>query len=259
MPDHAQKFDVPSRLDRALDQLGNHPLYRAIDDQKKLRIFMEHHVFAVWDFMSLIKALQQHLTPLKIPWTPPANPHFVKFINQLVLDEETDDKLNTDGAPLSHFESYVKAMHEIGANTAVITEFVSAVDKYGWHAAMHNKNIPLPAKKFMQFTFEIIAGNQAHLLATVLAYGRETLVPVLFRSIQQNLPVSSSDAPHLYAYLRRHIELDEQQHGPIVAQMARELCAGSIRLQHQAATITQQALATRLVFWDEIYQAVDSA
>ena len=110
----------------------------------------------------------------------------------------------------------------------------------------------------MQFTFEIVAGNQAHLLATVLAYGRETLVPVLFRSIQQNLPISSSAAPNLYAYLHRHIQLDEQEHGPIVVQMAHELCADSTRLQIEAAKIKRQALAARLVFWDEIYQSLNA-
>lgn len=258
MHNHAQNFDNSSSLDTLLNELGRHPIYRAIDNHSKLRIFMEHHVFAVWDFMSLIKALQQHLAPVKIPWTPANNPYFVKFINQLVLEEECDEKLNTDGIPLSHFESYVQAMHEIGANTCPIFEFVSAVDENGLQAAIKNKNIPAPAKNFMRLTFEIIASNQPHLLATVLAYGRETLVPVLFRSIQQNLPISLSDAPNLHAYLNRHIQLDEQEHGPIVVQMVQELCGGSARLQNESMAIRQQALAARLEFWDEIYRALDT-
>ena len=256
MHNHAQNLKNSNSHNALLDQLGNHPIYQAIDNQSKLRIFMQHHVFAVWDFMSLIKALQQHFTPASIPWTPPNNPYFVKFINQLVLEEESDDKLNADGTPLSHFESYINAMHEIGANTSPIVEFVSVIDKNGLKVAMNNKNIPSPAKKFMQFTFDIIDRNQPHLLATVLAYGRETLVPILFRSIQQNLPLPASEAPNLCAYLNRHIQLDEQEHGPIVQRMAQELCGDSVRLQNESAAITRQALATRLVFWDEIYQAM---
>ena len=108
----------------------------------------------------------------------------------------------------------------------------------------------------MQFTFDIIDRNQPHLLTTVLAYGRETLVPLLFRSIQQNLPISASDAPNLFAYLNRHIELDEQEHGPIVQRMAEDLCGDSARLKSESIAITHQALATRLIFWDEIYQAI---
>lgn len=259
MHNHAQNFDDSINIDTLLDELGQHPIYRAIDDKTKLQIFMEHHVFAVWDFMSLIKALQQHLTPTKIPWTPPKNPYFVKFINQLVLEEESDDKLNTDGTPLSHFECYVKAMLEIGADTAPINEFVSSTDKYGLESAMNNKNIPSPAKKFMRFTFEIIASNQPHLLATALAYGRETVVPLLFRSIQHNLPISVSDGPNLHVYLDRHVQLDEQEHGPMMVHMVRDLCAGSARRQSESVAIRQQALATRLVFWDEIYHAMNAA
>lgn len=258
MYNQALKIKNPSSCDTLLEQLDNHPLYQAIDNKIKLRTFMEHHVFAVWDFMSLIKALQQHVAPVTIPWTPPKSPRFANFINQLVLEEESDDSLNSDGIPLSHFESYVNAMHEIGANTSPINEFVSAVNEIGLEAAKNNKNIPLPAKKFMQFTFEIITLNQPHLLATVLAYGRETLVPRLFRSIQQNIQISALEASNFYAYMDRHIQLDEQEHGPIVARMAEDLCGDSIHKRNESITVTQQALATRLLFWDEIYHALDA-
>ena len=158
---------------------------------------MEHHVFAVWDFMSLIKALQLHLAPINIPWIPIKYPQHAYFINQLVLEEESDKAL-TDAADFthaSHFEGYLKAMKEIGANTTPITHFIDAIKTNDLKTALLTQDIPLPAIQFMKFTFDIIGRNQAHLLAAVLAYGRETLVPELFQSIQNGLQLREKMRP----------------------------------------------------------------
>ena len=58
------------RLVPLKDALLNHPLYRRIDTLPALRLFMEHHVFAVWDFMSLLKELQRRLCCTTVPWAP---------------------------------------------------------------------------------------------------------------------------------------------------------------------------------------------
>lgn len=106
---------LKQRIDGARSKLLNHPIYRAVDSQEKLRVFMESHVFAVWDFMSLTKRLQQDLTCVKVPWTPPRSPAASRLINEIVLAEESD--LEPDGKPISHFELYLAAMEEVQANT----------------------------------------------------------------------------------------------------------------------------------------------
>lgn len=249
---------VSSRYQSLLKQLNNHPLYSFLSHENNLKIFMEHHVFAVWDFMSLIKALQFHLAPINIPWIPIKYPHHAYFINQLVLEEESDKAL-TDAADFthaSHFEGYLKAMKEIGANTLPITQFINAVETNGLKKALQSQNIPHPAKQFMLFTFEIIERKQAHLLATILAYGRETLVPELFQSIQDSLQLSEKDAPNLHAYLTRHVQLDKHEHGPLAIRMADELCGNSRDKQSAAIEIAEQALVSRLEFWNGIHTAI---
>ena len=219
---------------------------------------MEHHVYAVWDFMSLIKSLQIHIAPTKLPWVPPKNTRYANFINQLVLEEESDHALtDTVGSThASHFESYRQAMDEVGANTHTISRFVDMLSVEGLETALQISDIPTPAKRFMAFTFDIIERNQPHLLAAVLAYGREDLVPQLFRSLQDGLRISVSDAPNLYGYLERHIQLDEQEHGPLAVLMVQELCEGSTEKQKEAMDVAEQALDTRLKFWNGIHEAL---
>jgi len=68
---------------------------------------MEHHIYAVWDFMSLLKALQAAVAPAQSPWMPSSRPELRRFINEIVLGEECDE-YNVAGMRrfISHFELY---------------------------------------------------------------------------------------------------------------------------------------------------------
>jgi len=70
-------------------RLISHQLYHHVCDEQSLRFFMRAHVFAVWDFQSLIKALPRMLMCVKIPWLPSSDPMARRLINELVLDEES--------------------------------------------------------------------------------------------------------------------------------------------------------------------------
>ena len=88
---------------------------------------MRYHVFAVWDFMSLLKSLQKEITCVSPPWKPSKYPaEMVRLINQIVLGEESD--LDQSGNAISHFELYLKGMEEVGASTAEIRDFISTMD-----------------------------------------------------------------------------------------------------------------------------------
>ncbi len=242
------------------EQLSNHPLYDEIQSIEKLRIFMQHHVYAVWDFMSLIKSLQSHLAPTTLPWVPPRDARFANFINQLVLDEESDYAFTESitSTHASHFDAYCQSMAEIGADVDQISRFIDIVGNEGLEAALKIDEIPSSARQFMTFTFDIIDSNQPHQIAAVLAYGRETLVPQMFRSLIDGLMIKASEAPSLYSYLERHIQLDEQEHGPVATLMVQELCESSKDKQAEAMAAAEQALAARLDFWNDIQAALSA-
>ena len=63
------------------EALEHHLLYQEVTSLTRIRCFLEHHVFAVWDFMSLIKSLQRHLTRVEAPWLPVGDARIRRLIN----------------------------------------------------------------------------------------------------------------------------------------------------------------------------------
>jgi hypothetical protein len=61
---------IRKNIEPLRQEIMNHKVYSVINDLDDLRIFMKYHVYAVWDFMSLLKALQNNLTCTSIPWFP---------------------------------------------------------------------------------------------------------------------------------------------------------------------------------------------
>jgi len=170
--------------------LVSHSLYSKLDSKQKLIDFMENHVFAVWDFMSLIKALQKNLTCVDVPWVPNENRLAGRLVNEIVLAEESDVDLNGD--PKSHFELYLESMNQIGASTKIINDFISKIkNSKSYSNSIDKININPIVKEFMDFTFNIINTNKNHVIASVFTFGREDLIPDMFIEIVKKL--SNSD------------------------------------------------------------------
>lgn len=248
------RFD-PAVIASLRDRLDQHPVYalRHLDD---LRRFMEHHIYSVWDFMSLIKFLQNHIAPARQPWAPWGDGSVRRFINELVLEEESDAAPpgpNGEDRFLSHFELYCGAMQEIGANHEQPLRFVEIAATQGIEAALAAGIAPASAAEFMRSTFGFIASGKPHVVAAALALGREHVIPGMFRTFLKHMGIDDVQAPLFHFYLKRHIHLDEDFHGPLSLRMLEMLCAGdSLRVQ-EAEITARQAIEARLRFWDGVH------
>ena len=229
-----------------------HPLYTKLNSIEAIQVFMTYHAFAVWDFMSLVKALQQKLTCTQLPWIPVGSPSSRRLINEIVWGEESD--VDTFGNPASHYELYLQAMEEIGADTTPIVSLVSAIQNgTPWEDTVNQAQIPDEIKTFIRFSLSTATKAPAHIVGGVFTYGREDLIPDLFIAIVRGLAnQQKGSVDTLLYYLERHIELDGDEHGPMALQMMEELCGGDSKNWEEATDFAQQALEHRIRLWDFI-------
>jgi hypothetical protein len=239
-------------------ELENHPLLvtNIVQTKTDLQIFMQNHVFAVWDFMSLAKSLQNTIAPSAGPWVPTryTRSNLARQINEIILAEESDS--DNSGGYICHFDVYRQAMFELGANLTSIDNFVETVSYKGVSYALNNSNISVAAKNFVTSTFEFIDTNKPHVIAAAFAFGRESVIPSMFRSITTQLHLSSLAAPKLFYYLNRHIEIDGDDHGPAAINMISELCDNDPIKFCEAESAAISAINHRIKFWDEVEKMI---
>jgi pyrroloquinoline quinone (PQQ) biosynthesis protein C len=237
--------------------LLQHTLYQKVQTIEDLQCYVENHVYAVWDFMSLLKALQSKLTCTTTPWVASKNPETRYLINEIVLAEESD--LTLEGKRQSHFEMYLEAMHSFGASTSEIESFIEhVIATQNIFVSIKQSAIHPNIKAFLDFTFRVIEVGKPHEIAAAFTFGREDLIPAMFteilRNFQANFP--ETDLRKLIYYFERHIELDADDHGPKALQMVTELCGNDEVKWKEVETISILALEKRIGLWDAIEENI---
>jgi hypothetical protein len=242
---YAQLIEQISPLRNAL---VTHPVYSELLDLQSLQIFMESHVFAVWDFMSLVKTLQAQLTCVTVPWLPPQDIFSARLINDIVLAEETDEV--SPGRFSSHFDLYLAGMIEVGANVIPIQNFIRQLRQgKSVQVALNNLPIPRTTKAFVLSTIKATQGSTHEVAATFLL-GREDVIPSMFRRILNSLDDANLECQELSLYLERHTHLDEDVHGPMGEQLLRNLCGDDDHKWKQSTLAAEKALLARTRLWN---------
>jgi len=249
--DKIKKAIEPLRRD-----IINHKVYSAIKNIDDLKIFMQYHIFAVWDFMSLLKTLQNNLTCTSIPWFPKGLADTRHLINEIVVGEESD--VDSFGNRKSHFELYLDAMQQCGANTSQIDFFLEILKKTGdFNTAFTVSETPKEARDFVDFTFKIIGSNKDYLQSAIFTFGREDLIPGMFVSIVNDIHKNFPNTISIFKYyLERHIEVDGDHHSHLALQMTSNLCGTNDQFWKEAEQAVVDALKKRISLWDGAYRQI---
>lgn len=234
-------------------KLLDHSVYGSVNSVDELILFMQSHIFAVWDFMSLLKYLQIQLTCVSVPWVPVGDPHTRYLINEIVTGEESD--VDEQGVRMSHFELYLKGMQNAGSKTNQVEKFIELIQSGKMEPLKALADIEAPAhvQKFVKSTFDVINLNKPHVAAAVFTFGREDLIPGMFISFVRQL---HKDEPEKFSifkyYLERHIEVDGDHHAHLAHQMTSALCGDDDVKWAEATEACQAALQARIDLWNGI-------
>ncbi|AWI27171.1 DUF3050 domain-containing protein [Flavobacterium pallidum] len=241
---------IQDSITQLRQEIISHPVYAAIKDIEDLKIFMQYHVYAVWDFMSLLKALQNNLTCTSVPWFPKGDAETRYLINEIVAGEESD--VDPEGVRKSHFELYLDAMQQCGADTSEIGKFISVLKDSGdLEVAFAASGTPEEARDFVNYTFEVIESDKDYLQSAVFTFGREDLIPGMFISIVNDIHQHFPNSISIFKYyLERHIEVDGDHHSHLAIQMTSNLCGTESQFWKEAEQATIESLKKRKLLWD---------
>jgi hypothetical protein len=255
--ENQQIVHIQNELKALRTALRFHKLYESLSSLDDIKLFMEAHVFAVWDFMSLLKALQVNLTTVTIPWIPKRSAVLSRFINEIVLGEESD--INELAEPKSHFEMYLEAMQQLGADTKPINNFIKSIEAgETLEHAMQANELNAEVASFVKHTFDVIATQKPHLIASSFTFGREDLIPDMFIEILKGSDQENKLYAKLRYYLERHIEVDGGEHGPLSLQMITALCESDLQKWEETLEIAKRSLSHRLKLWDHIEKRINN-
>ncbi len=243
---------LKKRLEEVRPSLVEHSLYHSLEHIKQLQLFTGYHVFAVWDFMSLLKSLQQQLTCTASPWIPVGSANTRYLINEIVLGEESD--IDEAGNRTSHFELYLTAMEKMGADTTAIRQLLLYLQNGTTvQQAMERLQLPAAIKEFVGYTFYIIEKAPVHVQAAVFTFGREDLIPDMFIGLVKDLSIHYPEHLSVFKYyLERHIEVDGDHHSQLAIEMVAELCGDDELKWEQATEEAINSLKQRKKLWDAV-------
>jgi len=235
---------------RAKAELASHRCANSLRSIEALQNFMEHHVMCVLDFMSIVKSLQRDLTNVGSIWTPPRDQEAARFINEIVLDEESDAEFGERA--VSHYEWYLLAMEQIGADTMPIRGVTERLRSGEAPLdVLSDCALPEAAVRFGRTTFELLEGP-LHVRASIFFHGREDVIPQLFMPIVDQLSADGFDCSLFKRYLERHIEADGEHHGPLARRILGRILAGDPEKEREARDAAERALGARRDLWDAL-------
>ena len=238
-------------LNQLKKSIRKHSLFSNKLTNRQIAIFMESHIYSVWGFMSLLKSLQYGLSSNNLPWIPTSNTTngLINFINEIVLSEESE-YIKGIGFT-SHFEIYLLAMKKIGAKANEIKKLIKNIEKNKkYKDAILDIKINKEVKDFLDFDIKTSQSNSLPKIIGGFTLAREQVIPNMFEYIIPAIKDKKS-AKYFITYLKRHITIDGDRHGPLATRLLKTICTSNndMCIAYKSGI---KSLKLRLKVWDKV-------
>ena len=157
---------------------------------------------------------------------------------------------------MSHFELYLSSMKNINAKTDHIESIVDDVSK-NKPKSFDKYNLEPECYSFLEGNNRLLNTNQLHIISALFTYGRETTLPGMFEKLLLRIG-ESSKYDQLKLYLKRHIDVDSNRHGPLSLILFNKSCESDDSKYNQAVDAAIKSIEIRYNLWTGIHKKIDS-
>lgn len=246
------------------DLLLSHKIYKSVNSIAHAQVFMKSHVYAVWDFMSLLKSMQTKLTVTSVPWVPCPDRISAYFVNSIVLTEESDNFSNNPEQSMSHFELYLEGMKELGGFSEPIEDLLNDLKQgvpLSQALSLNEKNyssiIPSQTFRFVEKNLRIAKEGSLEQVTAFFLFGREDPIPDMFQGILNEIDSNLIKAEKFKIYLNRHVQLDRDDHGPISMKIMNRICGDDEGKWNTVLNCAKEAIQDRIELWNGIEKQIN--
>jgi radical SAM protein with 4Fe4S-binding SPASM domain len=227
-------------LQQAREAVVSHGVYAAASSPAVLRAFMESHVFAVWDFLALLRRLRGEIS----------QPASSGYLEEVLRAEESD--LWEDGRSASHLDRYLEAMEEVGADTALFRAFQSRLAAGDApDVALEAVGAPWPVRHFVSDTLSWASNGDLAEVAAVYLYSREDVLPEIYQRLL-TVCEGQGEASRLVEYLERHLARYGEDTASQAKHIMDQITGQDPKVWDRAALAAERALLARKALWDGI-------
>lgn len=239
--------------ERYFQILENHRLYKTIQDQKALKIFVEHHVLCAFGYNYLMRNIYKDLVARVEPLSTHAQKEAQRLIAEMMIDEEFAE--NEDGSSASHLEHYIEAMQMIGADIAPIIQLFDMHEGgQDWTVGLQQLDFPSLAARYARCIISF-AERPLHERAALLFYEGEPFIPDNFLS---GLSGISQGADLLVEYFERHIEGLKKPGFSAAGRLVELFCGDDEVLNDEAEKAAELIMNLRIELFNDISDRIES-
>lgn len=239
--------------ERNFQILEENEIYKLIDSDEKLRLYMEQQVACVWFYQILLKNITRDILSMTRSIDCRSTKELMQISCALIMEEELDDVL--DGEITSHLELFLESMYEVGCNMKPFLSFMESFEEgLSLEKAVEESLFCQSTKRYLLNSLTIL-DLSLHEKASALFYEGEPYIPDDFLSYLNTY--HGEKVANLVLYYERHIEGLKKPGYSSTGRMIEILCESSSERFCEAESVAEKVMKNRISLWIKLEETFE--